>query len=133
MKAPSFRAPAREALLPGTDWCRAASSSEPPTSVGLACRPVGAWRRHLVKQRQFRTPRRYFQPNLGDDGVTPTCPATTGEFLRIAPTIAPLACRGPLPSIALADALVDEWVFRTSPWNAACLGSMPFRRLRRTA
>jgi hypothetical protein len=28
----------------------AASSSGPPTSVGLACRPVGAWRRHLVKQ-----------------------------------------------------------------------------------
>src|SRR5271168_3652209 len=28
----------------------AASSSEPPTSVGLACRPVGAWRRHLVKR-----------------------------------------------------------------------------------
>jgi hypothetical protein len=26
----------------------AASSSEPPTSVGLACRLVGAWRRHLV-------------------------------------------------------------------------------------
>jgi hypothetical protein len=30
----------------------AASSSEPPTSVGLACRPVGAWRRHLVKRIQ---------------------------------------------------------------------------------
>ena len=30
----------------------AASSSEPPTSMGLACRPVGAWRRHLVRQRQ---------------------------------------------------------------------------------
>ena len=30
----------------------AASSSEPPTSVGLACRPVGAWRRHLMKQNQ---------------------------------------------------------------------------------
>ena len=27
-----------------------ASSSEPPASVGLACRPVGAWRRQLVKQ-----------------------------------------------------------------------------------
>jgi len=27
---------------------RTASSSEPPTSVGLACRPVGAWRRRLV-------------------------------------------------------------------------------------
>ena len=26
-----------------------ASSSEPPTSVGLACRQVGAWRRQLVK------------------------------------------------------------------------------------
>ena len=31
----------------------AASSSEPPTSVGLACRPVGAWRRHLVKQINY--------------------------------------------------------------------------------
>ena len=31
---------------------RAASSSESPTSVGLACRPVGAWRRHLVKHLQ---------------------------------------------------------------------------------
>ena len=35
----------------------AASSSEPPTSVGLACRPVGAWRRHLVKRT--RSTRRY--------------------------------------------------------------------------
>jgi hypothetical protein len=33
----------------------AASSSEPPTSVGLACRPVGACRRHLVKQIQGTT------------------------------------------------------------------------------
>src|SRR6476620_11218259 len=33
-----------------TGWCQAASSSEPPASVGLACRPVGAWRRHLMKQ-----------------------------------------------------------------------------------
>ena len=31
----------------------AASSSEPPTSVGLACRPVGAWRRQLVKLVKF--------------------------------------------------------------------------------
>ena len=31
----------------------AASSSEPPASVGLACRPVGAWRRHLVKGLQY--------------------------------------------------------------------------------
>ena len=36
--------------LARTGWCQAASSSEPPTSMGLACRPVGAWRRHLVKQ-----------------------------------------------------------------------------------
>ena len=50
---PSFGPPQREALLPGTGWCQAASSSEPPTSVGLACRPVGAWRRHLVKHLQF--------------------------------------------------------------------------------
>ena len=34
-------------------WCRAASSSEPPTSVGLACRPVGACRRHLVKRINY--------------------------------------------------------------------------------
>jgi len=31
----------------------ATSSSEPPTSVGLACRQVGACRRQLVKQYQF--------------------------------------------------------------------------------
>jgi hypothetical protein len=31
----------------------AASSSEPPTSAGLACRPVRAWRRHLVKQIHY--------------------------------------------------------------------------------
>src|SRR5271166_1013505 len=31
----------------------AASSSEPPASMGLACRPVGAWRRHLVKQINY--------------------------------------------------------------------------------
>ena len=46
---PKSRASVREALLPGTGWRQAASSSEPPTSVGLACRPVGACRRHLVK------------------------------------------------------------------------------------
>src|SRR6476661_3532507 len=28
-------------------------SSEPPTSVALACRPVRAWRRQLVKQLDF--------------------------------------------------------------------------------
>ena len=47
----------RSGLHCGRRSCRhrfvpAASSSEPPTSVGLACCPVGAWRRHLVKQRQ---------------------------------------------------------------------------------
>jgi hypothetical protein len=46
------RASAVEALLPGTGRCRPASSSEPPASVGLACRPVGAWRRQLVKRTQ---------------------------------------------------------------------------------
>jgi hypothetical protein len=38
--------------LTRTGWCEPLRSSEPPTSVGLACRPVGAWRRHLVKQNQ---------------------------------------------------------------------------------
>ena len=33
----------------------AAASSEPPASVGLACRPVGAWRRHLVKRIHCKT------------------------------------------------------------------------------
>ncbi|MDT5317732.1 MAG: hypothetical protein QOD88_254 [Mycobacterium sp.] len=37
----------------------AASSSAPPASVGLACRPVGAWRRHLVKQSHHTTDRRH--------------------------------------------------------------------------
>src|SRR6476661_9001312 len=32
---------------------RAASSSEPPMNVGLACRPVGAYRRHLVKRDHY--------------------------------------------------------------------------------
>jgi hypothetical protein len=31
----------------------AASSSEPPASVGLACRPVGAWRRQSREANQF--------------------------------------------------------------------------------
>jgi hypothetical protein len=39
--------------LASASWRPAASSSEPPTSVGLACRQVGAYRRHLVKRLQF--------------------------------------------------------------------------------
>jgi len=47
--------PERSSLRSGGALARhrsvsAASSSEPPASVGLACRPVGAWRRQLVKQ-----------------------------------------------------------------------------------
>jgi hypothetical protein len=42
----------REALLPGTGWCWPLRHPSHPTSVGLACRPVGAWRRQLVKQNQ---------------------------------------------------------------------------------
>src|SRR5271165_3044797 len=49
---PSFGPPLREALLPGTGWCRPLRHPSHPASVGLACRPVGAWRRHLVKQSQ---------------------------------------------------------------------------------
>ena len=37
---------------------KAASSSEPPASVGLACRSVGAWRRHLVKRIHCKTDNR---------------------------------------------------------------------------
>ena len=49
--------PERSSLRSGGALARhrsvsAASSSEPPASVGLACRPVGAWRRQLVKQFQ---------------------------------------------------------------------------------
>src|SRR5271156_5482838 len=44
--------PLREALLPGTGWCWPLRHPSHPTSVGLACRPVGAWRRQLVKQNQ---------------------------------------------------------------------------------
>jgi hypothetical protein len=36
--------------LPSHRLVCGASSSEPPTSMGLACRPVGAWRRPLMKQ-----------------------------------------------------------------------------------
>ena len=32
---PSFGPPLREALLPGTGWCQAASSSEPPGERGV--------------------------------------------------------------------------------------------------
>lgn len=39
--------------LAGHRLMLAASSSEPPAIVGLACRPVGAWRRHLVKLDSF--------------------------------------------------------------------------------
>lgn len=42
-----------------------ASSSEPPTSVGLACRPVGAWRRHLVKLTHANKANRQFLPAAG--------------------------------------------------------------------
>ena len=49
---PSFGPPRGRRSCPHR-WCRAASSSEPPTSVGLACHRVGAWRRHLVKRLQF--------------------------------------------------------------------------------
>src|ERR1700677_3676641 len=39
----------------------AASSSEPPASVGLACRLVGAWRRHLVKQTHYKADGRHIR------------------------------------------------------------------------
>src|SRR5271167_672023 len=52
METPDSRASAREALLPSPFWCRPLRHPSHPTSVGLACRPVGAWRRHLVKQNQ---------------------------------------------------------------------------------
>jgi hypothetical protein len=47
---PSFGPPLREALLPSTGRCRPLRHPSHPASVGLACRPVGAWRRHLMKQ-----------------------------------------------------------------------------------
>jgi hypothetical protein len=49
----SFGPPPWEALLPGTGWCRRLRHPSHPTSVGLACRLVGAWRRHLVKQINY--------------------------------------------------------------------------------
>src|ERR1700730_12965466 len=54
---PKGRASAAGGALADTRLVSAASSSEPPTSVGLACRPVGAWRRQLVKRIQ--STRRY--------------------------------------------------------------------------
>src|SRR3954469_21512186 len=33
-----------------TGWCWPLRHPSHPASVGLACRPVGAWPRHLVKQ-----------------------------------------------------------------------------------
>lgn len=50
---------ARHRLVP------AASSSEPPASVGLARRPVGAWRQRLVKQGQCIWDLRRASPQYG--------------------------------------------------------------------
>jgi hypothetical protein len=33
-----------------TRWLVSSTRHEPPASVGLACRPVGAWRQRLVKR-----------------------------------------------------------------------------------
>jgi hypothetical protein len=53
-----FRASGKGDALAEHRLVPAASSSEPPTSVGLACCLVGACRRHLVKQGHSR-PLRY--------------------------------------------------------------------------
>src|SRR4051812_36615068 len=41
---------APELASEGTGWCWPLRHPSHPASVGLACRPVGAWRRRLVKQ-----------------------------------------------------------------------------------
>jgi hypothetical protein len=45
-----LRPPPREALLPAPDGASRFVHPSHPASVGLACRPVGAWRRQLMKQ-----------------------------------------------------------------------------------
>src|SRR4051794_9737001 len=47
------RASGAEALLPEPDGASRFVHPSHPASVGLACRPVGAWRRQLVKQLDF--------------------------------------------------------------------------------
>ena len=62
-----------DSIVPSLHWrrscphrsVRAASSSEPPASVGLACRPVGACRRHLVKRVQFMRGQRRLSVTAG--------------------------------------------------------------------
>ena len=49
----------------------AASSSEPPTSVGLAHRPVGAWRRQLVKRSNCTATTDTFAATIGGAGAAP--------------------------------------------------------------
>ena len=39
-----------EGALARTGWCWPLPSSEPPNERGVGVRPVGAWRRHLMKQ-----------------------------------------------------------------------------------
>ena len=45
-----YSGPETRGALARTGWCRPLRHPSHPASVGLACRPVGAWRRHLVKQ-----------------------------------------------------------------------------------
>ena len=47
---------------------QAASSSEPPVSVGSASRPIGACRRHLVKRLRVRRLARTTGPQFADVG-----------------------------------------------------------------
>ena len=49
---PECRASRSEALLPTPDGHGPLRHPSHPASVGLACRPVGAWRRQLVKRLQ---------------------------------------------------------------------------------
>ena len=63
-----------------------ASSSEPPTSVGLACRPVGAWRRQLVKQLDFTRGGPGTQPAERGVGVMATTRSSWRTCVKLDPT-----------------------------------------------
>ena len=96
METPRFRASRSEALLPGTGRCRPLRHPSHPASVGLACRPVGACRRQLMKQGSLygNEPTRCWTEDITREEAHHTN-AFPGSIARIAqPTIS--AAQSPL-------------------------------------
>ena len=90
---PNYLGSCRHRLVP------AAWSSEPPTSVGLACRPVGAWRRHLMKHIQVTTAYRQTSGSqcVADRparAIRPSAMSCLGEFYGTVPNLMPASLFG---------------------------------------